>query len=85
MEATTVSNRLTELIEDVLDGEGQADEFNKLIEDLKEDGGYPEITENVEEMKVTLMNGANHQTVVLLIDTISLLEKRYRPERKKNS
>jgi hypothetical protein len=80
MEAIEISNRLTDLIEDVLDGDGNGDDFNELIEDLEEDGGFPQIKENVEEMKVTLMNGADQQTVVLLIDTIKLLEERYQPQ-----
>lgn len=80
MEAIEISNRLTDLIEDVLDGDGNGDDFNELIEDLEEDGGFPQIKENVEEMKVTLMNGADQQTVVLLIDTIKLLEERYHPQ-----
>lgn len=76
MNTNDIADRLTDLMEDVVEGEGEADEFNNLIEDLEEDGRYPQIKENVEEMKVSLMNGADRQTVVLLLDTVSLLQQR---------
>lgn len=72
-----MSNRLTELIEDILDGNGNADDFNDLIEDLEEDGSYPEVKENLEEMKVNLMNGADRQTAMILLETVSLLHNRH--------
>jgi hypothetical protein len=74
MDREEVDNRIDSIVDDIEEGGGEPDDFEELIEDIKEsDLDIPGLTTKINKLKLSLMNGDEVMAAGLLFEIDELL------------